>query len=186
MLYTSIPFSPEKNLVKAYNDEMRRVPDDNDFLAITDHDAHFTTYYWYNHILNYIKKYPECGLFLGTTNRINKVNIHQKAEMAIAGDNFEEHWKVGHFTWRRFGNQIIDYSIPKPCHFSGFLMVIKKSLWRKIGGFMPWDERSNILGIDSRMHQNLYEAGEKVYVMKGIYMYHIYRFGKLEDKSHLL
>jgi GT2 family glycosyltransferase len=185
-LYTSIPFSPDKNLVKAYNDEVKRVPKDNDFLILKDHDAHFTTYYWYNQIFDYIKRYPECRFFTGVTNRINETNMHQKASLRITGDDFKQHWRIGGETYIAFRNQIIDYSVPKPCHLSGFLMVIQKKLWKEIGGFKPWDEQSNILGVDSRMHQDLFEAGKKVYVMKAVYMYHVYRFGNLWDKSHLV
>jgi len=180
-----IPYSLEKNLVYEYNYEMSRIPKDDDFGFFLDHDVLMTTYFWKKQINEVVNKYPECSMFLATCNRLNEMSIHQRIANLKDTNDIEYHREVGQLRWDEYGVEIIDYSIPKPCHFSGFLMLIRKSLWKKIGGFKAWNEKSNILGIDSRLHQDLYEAGEKVYVMKGIYLYHWYRGGNLTNKKHL-
>ena len=53
---------------------------------------------------------------------------------------------------------------------SGVVMLIKKSVWRKAGGF-----KSGFLGIDNDFHQRVVKLGDKVGVMRGIYVYHCYR-----------
>ena len=187
MIRTSICWNTEKNLIKEYNYDMSTLPDDGDFRCFIDGDASFTTDFWGKQLEQIITTHPECGCFVATTNRIAPVNQHQLPQLIDWNNNdFADHRRIGKHCWKKNGTNVIDFSKPDPCHLSGFLILLKKKTWEKIGGFKAWDDKSNILGIDSRLHQDLYEAGEKVYVMSGIYLYHWYRGGNINDKSHIL
>jgi GT2 family glycosyltransferase len=65
---------------------------------------------------------------------------------------------------------------------SGHLMLLKKSVWKKIGGFTE----KGMLGIDNDLHWRIKKKKEKVYIMKGIYIFHWYRWPDSKNKSHLI
>ena len=60
---------------------------------------------------------------------------------------------------------------------SGVLMLVRKSVWRKI------KFRSGFLGVDNWFHKDCVANKLKVYVMEGVYIYHWYRGDG--DLSHI-
>lgn len=66
--------------------------------------------------------------------------------------------------------------------FSGFFLCIKKSLWTKIGGA----KEAGMLGIDNNLHRRIRNAGERLWLAKGLYLYHWYRGGDRNDTTHLI
>ncbi len=56
---------------------------------------------------------------------------------------------------------------------SGVVMIIKKSVWKKAGGF-----KKGFLGVDNDFHQRVVRTGGKVGVCRGLYVYHTYRADK--------
>lgn len=186
MIYTFIPYSPEKKLYEEYNRYMALLPNDNDFACILDHDVMFTTYDWYNLMTDITFKHGECGCFVATTNRIG--GERQRADVKI-DDDIRYNRYAGRQIKKKFGSTIEDFSINKPHDLCGFLILLKKAVWKKIGGFEAWDKGSDLLGVDSKLHRKLIAANEKVYIMKGVYLYHWYsgwdgQGGR--DKSHLI
>jgi GT2 family glycosyltransferase len=65
---------------------------------------------------------------------------------------------------------------------SGVLIVIKKSIWEKVGGF----KEDKMLTIDNDIHRKIRISGGLVGLMKGIYVQHWYRGGIKENRQHLL
>ena len=65
---------------------------------------------------------------------------------------------------------------------SGVLILVKKSVWKKVGGF----KEGEMLSVDNDIHQKVKLAGEKVGLMKGIYVQHWYRGGDNKQISHLI
>jgi hypothetical protein len=197
-IYYRIAWSSEKDLVSAYNSEMELIPNDDDYCAFVDRDAMFCHPLFGKCVEQVIETYPECSCFTGVTakEKVHALNnfqhSHIPSPMHLRITNFMDlnddiflHSKHAIDVWNDMGTSIVDISNPDQCHFAGFLIVIKKSLWRKIGGFKAWNESSKILGVDSRLHQDIYEHGEKLYVMNGIYLYHYYRGNNPKDVSHL-
>ena len=170
MIYVNIPYCPKehgKNLGYAYNKFMERLEDD-DWACFLDHDAMFTTENWYHQLESIIKKHPAFGLFAAKTNRIGG-DAPQKAKVDRDNHDIKYH--------RRIGQEI------QNCHYdsiallneksrliSGVVILIKKSTWKKVGGF-----KDGFFGIDNDIHSRCLAHGYKVGVMKGVYVYHWYR-----------
>lgn len=178
-IYYSIPYSIEKNIGKYYNDFMIMLPNDNDYACFVDGDTIFTTTN-YGHIINeVIQKYPDVGSFTALTNRVCcKWQVHPGVD--VNNNDIEYHRNFGKGVQDIFGSYCEDKTNSQL--MSGFLILIRKSTWKKIGGFLE----GGMLRVDNDFHQKIIDNGEKLYVMKGIYLYHWYRYPNPNDKSHLL
>jgi GT2 family glycosyltransferase len=98
------------------------------------------------------------------------------------------HRGIGNMLQTVYGSACIDITNPiiekgKPRYLSGCLILIKKSLWKKIGKFKNLNA---LLGVDNELHKDIISANEKLYLMKGIYIYHWYRWPDIKNISHLL
>lgn len=180
MIYEHTPYSPDgqMNLGKAYNNFMRKLKDD-EYALFRDHDTCFTTYNWYPQIEAIIHKYRMCGAFTCMTNRV--FCKWQLAEVDRNSDDMKYHWKQGKKIQERFGtlaiNKVNDHWM------SGVMILVRKSTWKKIGGF-----KEGLLGIDNEFHKSIRRSREKLFLMKGVYLYHVYSFNNLKSKrdiSHL-
>ena len=64
-------------------------------------------------------------------------------------------------------------------------MLIKKSVWKQVGGFPENTKKANILGVDNVFSQKILDAGLEILVMEGVYVWHTYRLGDTNNTSHL-
>jgi GT2 family glycosyltransferase len=177
-IYYSIPYDVNKNMGKYYNDFMKLLPDDDDYACFVDGDTIFTTSN-YGHIINdVINKYPYVGCFTSVTNRVNCK--WQIAEHIDVDDNdMQYHREFGKYMQDTYGSDCDD--VTNNSLMSGFLILLKKDTWKKIGGFLE----NGMLGVDNDMHNKIQKCGEKMYIMKGIYLYHWYRYPNYGNISHL-
>lgn len=177
-IYYSIPWNTEKNLGVYYNDFMSKL-NDNEFACFVDGDACFTVTFFGKQLEDIIEKYPECGLFTAMANRVGC--IWQRAGDWNSND-IGVHRQIGQQLFNTKYDLITDVSSVHPLYvLSGHLIMIKKSLWEKLGKF----NEKGILGIDNDIHWKAQAHNEKIYLMEGVYLYHWYRNGT-EDLSHLI
>jgi len=181
MIYYSIPYSTDKNIGKYYNDVVESVPNDTDFVCFVDGDTIFNTSNFGSQIHEATLRYPECRFFTGLTNRVNfQPQVYEGVDKD--SNDIAYHRNIGKQLQDRYWDECEDYS-----HFSelellsGFLMLIRKDLWRELGGF-----KEGLLGVDNDIHLKCIRKKEKVYLMKGVYLYHWYRWPNYKDKSHLI
>jgi GT2 family glycosyltransferase len=181
MIYYSIPYSLDKNIGNYYNSVMESIPNDDDFACFVDGDTIFTTNNFGTQIASAIQRYPECKFFTCYTNRIssttqnlpnvdknnNDVHYHR-----ILGKNLQEKYWDECFN---IGNDMKDA-------ISGVLMLIRKDLWKAVGGF----QTEGMLGVDNNFHIKCIQIGEPVYIMRGVYIYHWYRWPDYTNKLHLI
>ncbi len=159
---------------------MQMLPDDNDYACFVDGDACFTTNVFGKQLEDIVSRYPECGLFTARTNRI-------ACKYQRAGD-----WSDNDMSYHRgFGKECadLDYSnikdisdVGKKEVMGGVLILIRKAIWNRLGGF----HTKGMLGVDNDIHWRAMAHKEKVYLMMGVYMMHWYRGGNIHDKKHLL
>lgn len=176
MLITATAYHPERKLAKAYNGIMERLHED-DWICFIDHDAVWTTYTWYVQILDYIKKYPEAGLFVARTNRIGQPTqvpnaVRGKPGYSIPGNSHDmrDHRDFGRAQQTTYYLDVIDRTSRVT---SGVVIVTSKQTWKKAGGFN--EKREDLGGCDTDYHRRMRPIGKKVYIMKGVYVYHWYR-----------
>lgn len=164
-IYTMIPYDLNKNLGGAYNKFMDLLNDD-DWAVFLDHDAMFTTSDWMNTIQETITKNTEYGFFTCLTNRIGS------AWQKMQGVDENNHDIAYH---RHIGNQVSERTqspvdVTNAPYMSGVVMIVKKSVWDKIGG-----APDGMLGVDGQLHIRCRKKGIKVGLIPSLYVYHWYR-----------
>ena len=172
------PVAPGKDLGAEYNRAMGQST--CPWVCIRDCDTMFLTPMSgiLAEMLRYIEVYPKCGLFTCLTNRI--WTPEQQLDRKFSEDrNIENHIILAE-------SQLTECNAGPVCEapISGFLMLIKKNLWEKVGGF---PEGGKFLGVDNRFCEDCRKAGSPPRVMHSIYVFHIYRMREgREYKKHLL
>jgi len=178
MIYYFTPYDSGGNVGKAYNEHIRLVPLEDDFIALTDRDAMFLTADYGKQIEDVIKMYPGTGIFTAYCNRVG--NVHQRYNGVIS----ENHsWKY-HIDLalqlqkeNYLGIKQINRSI------SGFLMIFQKKTWQSVGGF----SEKGMIAIDNDFSRKVLALGKNILLMEGVYMFHYYRLleGGRKYKLHL-
>lgn len=170
-VYNFVAYAPsdhDKDLGWTYNQYMDLLGDD-DWACFLDHDAMFTTDDWYKMIELIIADNPDYGMFTAVTNRIG--NPQQKIANLDNTNDMAYHRDIGDRLVRQGQTTVMD--VTNTHCISGVVMIIKKSVWKKAGGF-----KSGFLGIDNEFHKAVAKAGSKIGVARGLYVYHWYRQGK--------
>jgi len=181
-IYYSIPYDINKNIGKYYNDFMKVLPNDNDYACFVDADTIFTTTDYGHIIQQIIIENPNVGVFTSVTNRIG-CKWQLTPETNWDNDDMTYHRKLGRKLQDELGTQCEDKSnVGAKEPFSGILILVKKSTWKKVGGFLE----EGMLGVDNDFSRKLQNFNEKIFLMKGIYLYHWYRGGNSSDSKHLL
>ena len=181
MVFYFSPWSSTKQIGKSYNQCMELLPHDHDWACFTDGDTLFTTYDYGKQIEEVIAAHPTCRAFTAYTNRVGcKWQVAPGSNWE--NDDMEWHRAFGLKLQQENRTKILDYSRVSREHvMSGFLILIRKDLWRQLGGF----REEGMLGVDNDLHYKIMRHREKFYLMTGVYLYHWYRGGGT-DKSHLL
>lgn len=166
-IHNFIAYSTEKDIGTEYNDYMELIPD-NDWACFIDHDAMFTTSDWYLQLYDIIRDNPEYSCFTAVTNRIG--NPNQKfAGIDQNNHDIMYHRNIGKKAQQQYRTDVKDMADVKQL-MSGVVMLVKKSAWKKVGGF-----KKGFLGVDNYFHDSLNKEGLKTGLMKGVYVYHLYR-----------
>lgn len=178
MIHTYIPYTPKElgqNLGWAYNNFMNIIGDD-DWACFLDHDATFTTRYWYYQLYDIINKHKNFGLFTAVTNRIGN-----KPQLVLNVDpnnhDIKYHREIGKSIQEKKYDNIIELSnVRQP--LSGVVIFIHKKTWLTNGGF-----KDGFLGVDNDIHIKCINNNIKVGLMEGVYVYHWYRGDG--DRTHI-
>lgn len=181
-VFYTIPWSSDKNIGRYYNQFMELLPDKDCFMCALDGDAVFLDKLFGLHVEQVLRAHKECGCFTAMTNRIGCLWQRQPG-IEWGNNDIGFHRKKCQEVWETEGTGIKDVSfVDKGKVLGGVVILLKKAVWEKIGGF----KEEGILGIDNDLHWRCMDHGEKVYLMKGIYVYHWYRGGYMDDRGHLL
>ena len=179
-IYEHTPYNNEKDLVKAYNEFMELIPS-NGWALFRDADTLFLDYHYNELFENAIVDNPNTFCFTCVTNRLNnKKQVYDEYK----GDDIKIHREIAIKLRKKYGHSC--EILPLPPTLGGFCILLKKSVWKKIGGFKYWNSKSKILGVDNKLHEDLGKHNEPVKIIKGLYMYHWYRGGDYKNKTHLL
>ena len=127
--------------------------------------------------LNAIKQVgSEAGWITARCNRIgNKFQHYPPPE---DNDNILYHIEIAKQLYKERGNEIVEV---KKGNFSGFFILTSKSIWSRVGGFK--DQGSGLGGIDLDYCKRIKTIGCKLYVMPGLYFYHLYKTKRCAGKA---
>jgi len=178
MIRYIIPYNTDKNIGQSYNESFKGL-EDNDYVCFCDGDTLFLDSSYGVKIETILKENPNIEAATCYTNR---VGCHWQVYRPENwwSDDMKLHNKVTLDCWDEYGTEIEDVTTNQL--MSGHFILIKKSLWDKIGGC----EIKGMLGVDNEIHQKVRDSGANMYLLKGIYVYHKYRFGEQGSKQHLL
>lgn len=177
MIYRLQPFSATKNLGKAYNDHIKHLPE-NSWICLQDYDTCFLEHNFYTNMLEYIKQFPNQGIFTCYTNRT--LCKEQQYKGLIYENPDIAHWRKLSIEIHKTPTSLKD--IGK--EISGFCMLFNKDVWEKAGMFMEREGRS--LGIDNNFCWNVLEKGYKIGLMENVFCFHYYRLVEgIKYKEHL-
>jgi len=165
----------------------------------------FTTSHYGRHLEEVLYNNPQAQFLTCYVSRLNyngagiwqilpkcycaKVGVNK--EQVQNSDDIGFHRIVGEKLWKTNGPKILPLKLSeiKYKYMSGTLILLKKSLWKKIGGFKesysqkvdienfagPGGTKKALLSIDNQLHRDVLLADEKLYLMTGMYIYHWYR-----------
>ena len=204
MIYFNIPWAEDRNIVEAYNKFMEVIPNDSDFACFVDGDAMFANAFFGAMLYEIIEKHSDKNFFSSYVSRCaydgagawmipddqecRSIKVSRKD--IVESNDMKFHRDVGKSLWEKNKTNLIKVDEPflkerktssgDLSYFSGTCFLIKKSLWRKINKFKPsWRQGSDLstrfFGVDNRLHKDVLEYGESLYLMRGVYSYHWYR-----------
>lgn len=168
-----IPFRIDKDLGKAYNEACAMVPD-GDWIALRDYDTMLLTPDAGKILHDYASRGEEC-LYTCYTNRCHATSRQLYAQMNMSNPDIKWHIEIA----QRMANDCGLLKISG--NISGFLMMFPKSLWVKY----PFKEGIGCLGVDTSHWQTLAKNNVPMYIITGLYVFHIYRLMN-NSKEHLL
>lgn len=169
-IWTHVTWSPKGKCIGSGYNEALTQHDENDWLAVIDHDAMFTTGNWYQQMVKVIEDNPNCK---GLTGRVNRMATQEQMVLGIDPNNMDYayHRRLGkHLSEKYYGQS---NCIKTPGHFSGTFWAVHIGTIRKLGGF---DETGQQLKCDNLLQAKIVNAGYEFRVCNGIYIFHWYRF----------
>lgn len=160
-IVVQVPWARDKNLGRACNEAMARVPDGG-WGVLLDHDVMFTTAAWFAQIEEAIACRPDAGAFCVVTNRI--ASPWQRApEGEAAGDSLSRHYAVGEN--RRKRRTLLDITCTKG--YGGVVQAVNKAAWQECGGYAD-----GMFCVDHSAFFRMRAHGRRIYMIEGLYVIH--------------
>jgi len=172
-VWYSTPFSPEKNIGRAYNDFCEMVPD-NDWICLRDGDSMFLRPDWGAQIAEIIRLHGKDYDLLGcVTNRLNS-----ERQRPFPGDfdntDILYHKQVADRLYAAHKTDVQNHREP----VAGLLMLFPKRIWKEV----KFREKS--IYFDSEFGKDLLKRGGRVGLMTGLYVLHFYRWDKENPRGY--
>jgi len=179
MVHYFTPYSSSRDLGQAYNACFQLVRDPEDWVCLMDGDIQFLNSDYGHQIEEVISRYPETGLFTCLTNRVG-TKVQCLNGFPSEDTNILNHHRIAEQLSQTKRTEVEEHQQA----ISGFLMLIQKKVWDRIGGA---PEGIGILTIDNRISKKILEHGLKIRIMQGLYVFHFYRLHKeIDDRSHII
>jgi hypothetical protein len=183
MIYFFTPYSFEKKLFEAYDSYINLLPDENDWACLVDGDACFFENNFGHQVQEYISKYPDTGIFTSYASRCGyKFMVPENTDQEC--DSIKYHRIRSQELYEKLNGQVKEIND----NISGHLICIKKSTWLLIKDeLFTVCAGANLLGVDTQISSIVLGHGLKIRLMKGIYLFHYYRFAEGKSyKQHLI
>jgi hypothetical protein len=179
MIRYIIPWTSDKNLSGFYNREICNLENDDDWACFVDRDTYFPHPNYGNHIEAIINKHGVTyKLLTCMTNRVG--TTYQCVKNMWTVEKGAAHEDRAKSLWYAKGVEVEDITNSTP--ISGMLILVQKK-------FITENRLLKdglLLGADNDFHYIAKESGEKVGLMRGVYVYHYYRNGVPTNKQHLI
>lgn len=179
------PASFDKNIGKAYNDLIMKLPD-QDYVVCRDIDTIPPDHISFIKLCDQIAQVGEYDLISCMTNRVGLE--YQLFEGRFSTDvNFISHMNIA----KHLAETYKDSVMPTNRTVAGVMMMIRVGTFKKIGGLNEGRIRGEAGAFfDYELCQKVLKAKGKIGIAKGIYLFHNYRLWSTEknvkrDTKHL-
>lgn len=163
---TKIVYEPGKKLALAYNRAMASTA--AEWVLFLDQDLFICNPHWYAMCLSAIDQVGhEAGWITCVCNRIGAPQ--QRCRPDPDTDDVMDHIAFARRLYEQFGHT----TKPCPGSLSGFFILTSKTAWRAAGGFN--ERRPGMLGVDNDYSRSVRRAGFGLFLMPGLYFYHLYK-----------
>ena len=177
-IHFTIPYSFEKKLFEAYDFEMQKVADPEDWVAFTDGDILFFPANFGHIIQSHINKHPETGMFTCYTNRI-KNDIQLLSRKAWDIDSLKHHFNVAKSMQQNAAGQ--SYTVKGK--LGGMLMVMKKAVWEEVKeDIREKTQNMKLLSVDNAICDVLMQHNYTMRIMEDMYVLHYRRFNESKQE----
>lgn len=158
-----VPYEPNGLLGHDYNRIMKESK--HNWILFLDHDIFLSLNpHWYHICQTAIEQnqHKKPGLFTCKTN-VNHKGTGQFDENSPQSDSIEDHRQYAKTVWETHS-----YSVESIPRASGFFMLVNKSAWFDVGGFIG----TGLFREDWIFSKRLVSSGFSIQCMKGLYVYH--------------
>jgi len=189
MIVAGVPYCPEDegtdpepgmDLGYAMNKFMGMLGED-DWGFLIDHDLLFTTRVWYRQLEAVIRDKPDAGFFtvLRFPTAVDWYKPKIKKDRSYTEDKVR---RVFDLRWHRhIGKMLADKKFSEIQDVTEWerlkggskgagIFLISKRVWHEVGGFKNGFKTEKI---DQDMYSRVRDAGRRIYLMKGFYMFHL-------------
>lgn len=170
MIAYSNPFRRDKDIGKAYNDFIASQPDDA-WIVLQDGDMAYLTPNWGQIIEDAAVDTPrDFGLLGCMTNRLG--GLHQCYNHTFSNDmNIVNHYEIAIKLENDYWSMVEETT-----GVAGLFMMFHKDIWKEVGGF-----KEGTIYADTEFNKSVRQAGFKIGIIKGLYVFHVYR---IWEKGH--
>lgn len=155
------PYDSSKNIGKAINDQIALIPD-TDWVCLRDGDSMFLTPNWGKQIEE-VTSNARFDLIGCMTNRLRGKHQLYGGEFCNDHDMKMHYGRAIELETNHWGEVIPASGV------AGLFMLFKKSMWNKV----RFKEKSHTF--DTAFNNEVRRAGGRIGLMKGLYVYHLYR-----------
>lgn len=171
-----------KDYGRALNAHCALVPYDEDWIIIRDQD---TMYFPLNHraiIREATQRYPDTGVFGAYTNRIG-LQWQLVEDQLSDNPNVTDHFQMAKHLEEKHGSEC---KVITQGGIAGFFMMFRKSTWKNVA-FNEGDMGNCDVLFDWAFSIKVRdELKLKLRLIKGLYLFHFYRFHKdVRDTTHI-
>ena len=178
-----VPYAYRETLADAYNRAMKTSK--ANWVLLLDHDIFLASnIHWYKILLKGIKQVDvnKTGLITCVTSgRGSLPQGSNVTEEKVRHPDIRIHLQEADRLYKKYGTEVKEIN---SYHIAGFFMLINKSVWEKIK-FSSEASNNGIDKIDHDYCRKLLNNEYKIYVMPGLYVYHMrYRWTTKRGTNH--
>lgn len=169
------PYRTDKNIGKAINDAITTLAaEPDDWIIHVDQDVLFLQPDTKGKILSILEttNYDILGCM---TNRLGLSD--QVIKTRSGEDSISKHVETAEWLWKweQYSPAIKDTDC-----VAAMVMCFKVSTWQRLGGF-----DDNRINFDSLFCYRAQKAGMRMGIMRGIYVFHLYRWGQSDPSNYI-
>lgn len=170
MIQAFIPYN-SKGLKQAYNQCFNLLPSPEDWAVLCDRDILWFQSDFINWIEDYVNLYPDAGMFTCYASRCSyqwqiRRGTLDTLDMSYHVRQAKEIEKLHPQVKEMDGN------------IAGHVIVIQKKTWLRLWPELestPTIKNHDILGVDTLISKWMHANNLKIYLMRGLYVYHLFR-----------